>query len=82
LVLLDDADSPQPQVAPTEFIAKLVSSTSRLVPDSYSQVVSLRSVVGEESLVVVMRGGDISSMKPEDPDPQARTNDSYRMLIY
>ncbi|KAH9985168.1 IKI3 family-domain-containing protein [Russula vinacea] len=40
-------------VAPTELIAKLVSSTSRLVPDTYSQVVSLRSVVGEESLVVL-----------------------------
>lgn len=73
LVPQDETDSPPPQVAPTELIAKLVSSTSRVVPDSYSQVVSLRSVVGEESLVVVMRGGDILSMKPEDPDPQARS---------
>jgi elongator complex protein 1 len=67
-----DTDSLPLQVAPTEFVAKLVSSTSRLVPDSSSQVLSLRSVVGEESLVIIMRGGDISSMKLEDPDPQAR----------
>jgi elongator complex protein 1 len=77
LVPQDETDSPPPQVAPTELIAKLVSSTSRVVPDSYSQVVSLRSVVGEESLVVVMRGGDILSMKPEDPDPQFETIGSF-----
>ncbi|KAF8504860.1 IkappaB kinase complex IKAP component [Russula emetica] len=58
-------------VAPTELVAKLVSCTSRLVPESYSQVVSLRSVVSEESLVVITRGGDISSMKLGDPDLQA-----------
>jgi hypothetical protein len=40
-------------------------------------VVSLRSVVSEESLVVIMRGGDVSSMKLGDPDVQA----SSRRLI-
>jgi elongator complex protein 1 len=80
---LSDTDSPPPQVAPTELVAKLVSCTSRLVPDSSSQVVSLKSVVGEESLVVVMRGGDISSMKLGDPDPQACTLISHvDMLIH
>ena len=42
-------------------------------------MVSLRSVVGEESLVVVMRGGDIFSIKPEDLDPQAR---SKRFILH
>ena len=69
----DDTVLHAPQVAPTELVAMLVSCTSRLAPDSSSQVVSLRSVVGEESLVVVTRGGDISSMKLGDPDQQARS---------
>jgi elongator complex protein 1 len=60
------------QVAPTELVAKLVSSANRTVPDTVSQVASLRSVPGEESLVVITRGGDIASMKLEDPDLQAR----------
>ena len=77
LVPRDDTDSLPLQVAPTEFVAKLVSSTSRLVPDSSSQVLSLRSVVGEESLVIIMRGGDISSMKLEDSDQQARLSRPY-----
>ena len=66
------------QVAATEPVAKLVSSTSRLVPESGSQVVSLKSIISEESLVVIMRGGDISSMKLGDPDLQA----SSRRLMY
>jgi len=73
LVLQDNADSLRLQVAPTELVAKLVSCTSRLVSDSTSQVASLRSVAGEESLVVITRGGDISSMKLGNPDPQARS---------
>jgi hypothetical protein len=51
----DDTNSHQLQVASTESVARLVSCTSRLVPVSTSQVVSLRSVVGEGSLVVIMR---------------------------
>lgn len=69
-------------MAPTEFVAKLVSSTSRLVPESFSQVVSLRSVVSEESLVVIMRGGDISSMKLGDPDLQASQDASYTRISH
>jgi elongator complex protein 1 len=65
-------DSLPTQVAPTEFVAKLVSSANRTVPDTVSQVASLRSVPGEESLVIIMRGGDIASMKLEGPDSQAR----------
>lgn len=64
-------------VAATELVAKLVSSTSRLVPESFSQVVSLRSVISEESLVVTTRGGDISSMKLGDPDLQFETIGSF-----
>jgi elongator complex protein 1 len=66
------SDSLPLQVAPTELIATLVSSANRTVPDTVSQVASLRSVPGEESLVVITRGGDIASMKLEDPDSQAR----------
>jgi hypothetical protein len=65
-------DSLPLQVAPTELVATLVSSANRTVPDTVSQVASLRSVPGEESLVVITRGGDIASMKLEDPDSQAR----------
>ena len=76
-----DTTSLSPQVAPTELVAKLVSSTSRLVPESTSQVVSLKSIASEESLVVIMRGGDISSMKLGDPDLQASLcTIIYRML--
>lgn len=71
MVPQNDADSLRLQVAPTELVAKVVSCTSRLVPDSSSQVASVRSVAGEESLVVITRGGDISSMKLGNPDPQA-----------
>ena len=81
----DDADSLRLQVANTELVAKLISCTSRLVPDTSSQVASFRSVAGEESLVIVTRGGDISSMKLGDPDPQARSTSllsPYHMLTY
>ncbi|KAI0278772.1 IKI3 family-domain-containing protein [Russula aff. rugulosa BPL654] len=63
--------------APTELVTKLVSSTSRLVPESITQVVSLKSFVSEESLVVIMRGGDISSMKLGDTDLQFETIGSF-----
>jgi hypothetical protein len=79
-----DTNSLSPQVAPTELVAKLVSSTNRLVPESFSQVVSLRSIVSEESFVVITRGGDISSTKLGDPDLQASSrcpmSTIYRML--
>ena len=41
-------------------------------------MVSLRSVISEESLVVITRGGDISSMKLGDSDLQA----SSRRFMY
>jgi hypothetical protein len=86
LVPQDDADSLRLQVAKTELVAKLVSCTSRFVPDTCSQVTSFRSVAGEDSLVITTRGGDISSMKLGDPNSQARLMSlydyPYHMLIY
>ena len=67
----DNADSLSPQVAPTELVTKLVSSTNRVVPNTLSQVVSFRAIAGEDSLAIIMRGGDIASMNLGDPDPQA-----------
>ena len=49
-----------------------MSSTSRIFPESVSQVASLKSIPGEESLVIVTREGDIASMKLDDPEPQVR----------
>jgi hypothetical protein len=48
-----------------------MSSTSHVIPESVSQVTSLKSIPGEESLVIVTRGGDIASMKLDNPEPQA-----------
>jgi hypothetical protein len=70
---MDSTDSLPPQVAPTELVAKLVSSANAAIPGCCSQVASLRSVPGEESLVMIMRGGDIASMKLEEPVPQVRS---------
>ncbi|KAI9454947.1 IkappaB kinase complex IKAP component [Russula earlei] len=64
-------------VAPTELVTKLVSSTSKVVPNTPSQVISLKTVPGEDSLAVIMRGGDIWSMKLGNPDPQFETIGSF-----
>ena len=77
MVPQDDTDLLRLQVAPTELVAKLVSCTSRIVPESSSQVASFRAVAGEESLVIITRGGDISSMKLGELDPQARSIPLY-----
>ncbi|KAI0264133.1 IKI3 family-domain-containing protein [Gloeopeniophorella convolvens] len=54
---------------PTELFSKLVSTANHSVPESCSQVISLKALIEEESLVAIMRGGDIASMKFEDGEP-------------
>jgi hypothetical protein len=49
-----------------------MSSTSHVIPESVSQVTSLKSIPGEELLVIVTRGGDIASMKLDNTEPQVR----------
>jgi hypothetical protein len=53
-------------------LTKLISSTSHFTPEPVSQVTSLKSIPGEELLVIVMRGGDLALMKLDNLEPQVR----------
>ncbi|KAF8260574.1 IKI3 family-domain-containing protein [Lactarius quietus] len=60
-----------------QLVTKLISSTSHVIPESVSQVTCLKGIPGEESLVLVTRGGDIASMKLDNPEPQFETIGSF-----
>ncbi|KAI0061864.1 IkappaB kinase complex, IKAP component [Artomyces pyxidatus] len=53
---------------PAPPVAMFTSAASHSVPDSASQVVSLRIVSEEQSLVVITRGGDIATMKVDEQE--------------
>ncbi|KAH9039879.1 IkappaB kinase complex IKAP component, partial [Lactarius pseudohatsudake] len=67
-------------IAPAELLAKFISSTSHVIPESFSQVTSLKSIPGEELLVIVTRGGDIASMKLDNPESQARQRPPFEII--
>ncbi|KAH8994552.1 Elongator complex protein 1 [Lactarius akahatsu] len=67
-------------IAPAELLAKFISSTSHVILESFSQVTSLKSIPGEELLVVVTRGGDIASMKLDNPESQARQRPPFEII--
>ncbi|KAH8980756.1 IkappaB kinase complex IKAP component [Lactarius hatsudake] len=67
-------------IAPAELLAKFISSTSHVIPESFSQVTSLKSIPGEELLVIVTRGGDIASMKLDNPESQARPRLPFEII--